>query len=85
MQFGDTVEKNQLLAVIWCKEVGEKKSDLVDALSKLYTDKFTLDRLHTLAKGVVADQTVREAKRNYDADLIAVERRRAHAALLAHR
>ena len=32
---GDRVTKGQLLAVIWSKEVGEKKSDLVNALSKL--------------------------------------------------
>jgi cobalt-zinc-cadmium efflux system membrane fusion protein len=74
LQFGDSVTEGQVLAVIWCKEVGEKKSDLVDALSKLYTDKFTLDRLNGLPKGVVADQTIREAKRNFDADLISVER-----------
>src|SRR5262249_20578735 len=35
VRIGDTVSENQVLAVIWSKEMGEKKSDLVDALSKL--------------------------------------------------
>src|ERR1700676_3460338 len=30
VRFGDHVKKDQLLAVVWCKDLGEKKSELVD-------------------------------------------------------
>ncbi len=74
LQFGDHVVRGQLLGSIWCKEVGEKKSDLVDAITRLQASQVTLERLQTLPKGAVADQTVRDTKRAFDADLIAVER-----------
>ena len=35
LDFGASVHKGQLLAVIWSRELGEKKSELVDALSQL--------------------------------------------------
>ena len=34
LRAGDRVEQGQVLAVIWSKDVGEKKSDLVNALSQ---------------------------------------------------
>src|SRR5262249_42489168 len=30
LRFGDVVEKGQLLAVVWSKDLGEKKSELID-------------------------------------------------------
>ncbi len=33
--FGQRVRKGQLLAVIWSRDLGEKKSDLIDSLSQL--------------------------------------------------
>ena len=42
LQFGDHVTKGQLLAVVWCKDLGEKKSELVDALLQLRLDTVTL-------------------------------------------
>lgn len=74
IRVGDEVKKGQLLAVVWSKEIGEKKSDLIDALSRLNTSRTTLDRLETLEKGSVSVQLVREARRTYEADLIAVDR-----------
>lgn len=71
---GDVVKKGQLLAVVWSKEVGEKKSDLVDALSRVNTSRTTLDRLEALERGSVSAQIVREARRQYEADMIAVDR-----------
>ncbi|MES2788321.1 MAG: efflux RND transporter periplasmic adaptor subunit [Planctomycetota bacterium] len=71
---GDLVKKGQLLAVVWSKEVGEKKSDLVDSLSRINMSRTTLERLESLEKGSVSMQIVREAKRQYEADLIAVDR-----------
>ena len=74
IRVGDVVKKGQLLAVVWSKEVGEKKSDLVDALSRVNTSRSTLDRLESLERGAVSVQIVREARRTYEADLIAVDR-----------
>lgn len=74
LQFGDHVEKGQLLAVVWCRDVGEKKSDLVDALTRLAASTITLDRLKALPPGAVAEQVVREARRVHEADVIQVER-----------
>ena len=38
VSFGQRVRKGQLLAVIWSRDLGEKKSDLIDALSQLRMD-----------------------------------------------
>jgi cobalt-zinc-cadmium efflux system membrane fusion protein len=70
---GDGVEQNQLLAVVWSKDLGEKKSELVDALSKLRLDRETLKRYQDLYdKGAIPERSLREAERNVEADLVAV-------------
>lgn len=74
LRLGDRVRRGQLLAVIWAKDVGEKKSDLVNALSKLYLDQAQLDNLRKLGKDVVAERQVREAEREREADIIEVDR-----------
>lgn len=74
IRVGDVIKKGQLLAVVWSKEVGEKKSDLVEALSRVNTSKSTFQRLESLEGGTVSVQMVREARRLYEADLIAVDR-----------
>ena len=74
LRFGDRVKRNQVLAVIWSKEVGEKKSDLIDAYSQLTASTLTLERLRTIERGAVAERTVREAERAHEADVIAVDR-----------
>jgi len=71
---GDFVKKNDIIAVIWSKEIGEKKSDLVESLSRRNASKATLERLEGLEKGSVSGQVVRDARRQYESDLIAVER-----------
>ena len=71
---GDSVKKNDILAVIWSKEIGEKKSDLVESLSRRSASKATLERLESLEKGSVSGQVVRDARRLFESDLIAVER-----------
>ena len=43
--FGQRVRKGQLLAVIWSRDLGEKKSDLIDALSQLRVDEESLARV----------------------------------------
>ena len=69
---GDWVQKDQLLAVVWSKDVGEKKSELVDALSQLRHDEEFLQRLtKSYEKGGIPEQTIREAERRVEADRIA--------------
>ncbi len=74
LRLGDHVEKGQLLAVIWSKEVGEKKSDLINALSKQYLDDAQLQSLKALGKDIVAARQIREAERERESDVIEVTR-----------
>lgn len=75
LRVGQRVEKGQLLAVIWCKEIGEKKSDLVDALSQLYLHETIYKRLTTVGNtGAVPGRTLDEARQKYESDVIHVER-----------
>jgi len=74
LRYGDQVQQNDLLAVVWSKEIGEKKSELVDAFSKLEADRRTLKALESAAKGAVAELRIVEAKRNVDADWIALSK-----------
>lgn len=75
LRFGDPVKRGQLLAVIWSKDLGEKKSEMVDALSRLFLDEETFKRLEPLfQKGSLAERTLREAERQVEADRIAVDR-----------
>jgi len=75
LRYGDTVRKGQLLAVVWSKDLGEKKSELIDAVSKLKLDREVLERLRTLFKeGGTSERGVREAERAVESDQIAVAR-----------
>src|SRR6202030_814787 len=69
------VEKDQLLAVVWSKDLGEKKSELVDAILHRRLDEETLKRLQDLSeRGATPEQKLRDAQHNYEADLIAETR-----------
>src|SRR5262249_43168765 len=70
LQYGDRVKKGQVLAVVWSKEIGEKKSELVDALSRVELSQQILKRLESLQAGVVAERQIVEARRTVEADLI---------------
>jgi len=75
LRFGDKVKQGDLMAVVWSKELGEKKSELVDALSKLQLHQDTAARLEDLyRKGAIPERSVREAEQDVDADEIAVAR-----------
>lgn len=75
LRFGDEVQKDDLLAVVWSKELGEKKSELLDALSRLTLDRETRSRLAELyKKGAVPERSLREIERDVESDLIAVAR-----------
>jgi cobalt-zinc-cadmium efflux system membrane fusion protein len=45
---GDAVKKGQVLAVVWSRELGEKKSDLLNRMVKLALEKKALARLEEL-------------------------------------
>ncbi len=75
IHFGDQVQAGQLLAVIWSKDLGEKKSELVDAILRLRLDDLVLERLRDLwRKGATPEQKLHDAERNREADLIAMMR-----------
>lgn len=73
LQFGDEVEKDQVLAVIWSREIGQKKSELLDAYSQFNLSKSTLDRLKKLKPGEVSEHVLRDAQRAYESALISVQ------------
>ena len=75
LRFGDRVTKNQLLAVVWSKDLGEKKSELVDAILHRRLDEETLKRLQDLSEqGATPEQKLRDARHNVEADQIAETR-----------
>jgi cobalt-zinc-cadmium efflux system membrane fusion protein len=75
LRVGDKVAKGQILAVIWSKELGEKKSELVDAASKMKLDVQVLDRLKNLYKqSGTSERAVLDAERTVESDRVALER-----------
>jgi cobalt-zinc-cadmium efflux system membrane fusion protein len=75
LSFGDRVKKDQLMAVVWSKDLGEKKSELIDGLSQLRVDQQTLDRLtKAYAQGAIPERTMHDMERSVEADQIAVSR-----------
>lgn len=74
LRYGDHVVKGQVLAIVWSKDIGEKKSELVDALTRTAVDRTTLDRLEKAPKDLFPARTIQEARRTYEADLVAVAR-----------
>ncbi len=75
VSFGQKVRKGQLLAVIWSRDLGEKKSDLIDALSQLRVDEDSLARISkAAAEGSVPERILRDTERKVEADRIAVSR-----------
>jgi cobalt-zinc-cadmium efflux system membrane fusion protein len=75
VRVGDAVHKGDLLAVVWSKDLGEKKSELVDALSKLRADEQTLTRLREAYKdGSVPERSLRDAERAVETARVAADR-----------
>jgi cobalt-zinc-cadmium efflux system membrane fusion protein len=72
---GDSVRKGDLLAVVWSKDLGEKKSDLVDAVVKLKYDRTVLaERQKLYDKGSIAEQQLRDAELAVQGDRSAVNK-----------
>jgi membrane fusion protein, heavy metal efflux system len=74
LRYGDAVQKGQVIAIVWSREIGEKKSELVDAISKMHIDKSQLDRLLAVEEGVVAERIRLDARRTYEGDLVTLAR-----------
>jgi cobalt-zinc-cadmium efflux system membrane fusion protein len=73
--FGRKVHKNQLLAVIWSQDLGEKKCELIDALSQLRVDEDSLQRIKSVtADGSIPERLLHDAERKVEADRIVVSR-----------
>ena len=73
LSVGDAVRKDQLLAVVWSKDLGEKKSELIDGLAKLKYDRKFYDEMKALFdKGAKPEQAVRDAALAIQGDLNAV-------------
>jgi cobalt-zinc-cadmium efflux system membrane fusion protein len=72
IRFGDTVQAGQLLAVVWSTDIGQKKSELVDALSKLALDETILKNLRRAGGVAVPERQLIEAERSVEADKILV-------------
>jgi cobalt-zinc-cadmium efflux system membrane fusion protein len=70
LRYGDHVAKGQLLAVVWNTDLGNKKSDLVDAISQLRVDEQWLTaQTKVYNEGAASEATWRQAKRNVETDL----------------
>lgn len=75
VQVGDKVVKGQLLATIWSKDLGEKKSELVDALAQLRMSRERFDKLEEgFQRQAIPEASIRQARRDLEGDLNAVSR-----------
>jgi cobalt-zinc-cadmium efflux system membrane fusion protein len=74
LQYGDIVFKGEILAVVRSKDLGEKKSEYVDAISQLEIDAALLQRYEAVQTGVLSERALFEARRGVEADRITVER-----------
>src|SRR5437588_13433 len=69
MRLDDRVVKGQVLAVIWNTDLGNKKNDLIDALSQLRVDRNQYERLEKLYKqNSISLATLEAKKRDVEVD-----------------
>jgi len=67
LRTGDRVKKGQLLATVYSVDVGQKKNDLIDAVSQLKLDEKILDACDK-AGSALSEVFVLNAQRNVEAD-----------------
>lgn len=73
IRVGDRVRQGDLLAVVWSTELGQKKSELVDALVKLRSEEQLRDRLKKLyEEGAGAGRNYRDAEKDVQSRLVEV-------------
>jgi cobalt-zinc-cadmium efflux system membrane fusion protein len=74
-RYGDRVKKGDLLAVVLSKDLGEKKSELVNNLVQLHVDELALRRYEDLAaKGYLPEATLLQQRATVASDRNAVVR-----------
>lgn len=67
LRYGDRVSKGQLLVVVWNTDLGNKKNELVDALTQLRLDQQQLKRVEdAYGKGAQTDVQLEQAKHNVE-------------------
>ncbi|HVX15771.1 MAG TPA: efflux RND transporter periplasmic adaptor subunit [Pirellulales bacterium] len=77
ISFMDRVLKGRELGVLWSKELGEKKSELVSSLIRLRVDRQNLKLYRQMDKeGTIPPRSLREAEQTVEQDEIAVEKAR---------
>lgn len=73
LHVGERVQAGDLLAVVWSTELGRKKSELVDALTKLRSEEQLRDRLKKLyEEGAGAGRSYRDAERDVQCRLVEI-------------
>jgi cobalt-zinc-cadmium efflux system membrane fusion protein len=72
LQYGDRVKRGDVLAIVWSKEIGEKKSEMVEAISKLASDEKVLKAYESVLEGAIPRKTIVEQRRLVEADVIAL-------------
>jgi cobalt-zinc-cadmium efflux system membrane fusion protein len=75
LRYGDPVTKGQLMAVVLSKDLGEKKSELVDSLVRLWFDEAQLEKFEKLVEqGSIPPVTVMNQRTVAATDRNAIER-----------
>jgi cobalt-zinc-cadmium efflux system membrane fusion protein len=84
VRLGQRVRKGQPLVAVWSKDLGEKKSEYMDARSQLKLNQEVLDKLTTLQQqGAIPERSYRQGLRDLEASRIA--RNRAYRTLVSWR
>jgi cobalt-zinc-cadmium efflux system membrane fusion protein len=71
----ESVKAGQLLAVVWSKDLGEKKSEFLDAVSKLAVSQDILKKTID-SSNLLPDRNLRDARRAVESDQIALDKAR---------
>ncbi|HLJ94606.1 MAG TPA: efflux RND transporter periplasmic adaptor subunit [Gemmataceae bacterium] len=70
LRYGDKVTEGQLLVVVWNTDLGNKKNDLVDAITQLRLDRQNLKRVEdAYRKAAQTDVQLEQAKRSVEASM----------------
>src|SRR5579875_682864 len=73
LEYGDHVTQGQIMAVVWSKDLGEKKSELIDALVQLALDEGRLiDREKAYHIGALPEDTLNQTRKDVASDRNAV-------------
>ncbi|WP_397568316.1 efflux RND transporter periplasmic adaptor subunit [Schlesneria sp. T3-172] len=73
LRVGERVRKGDLLAVVWSTDLGQKKSDLVDSMTKLRAEEELRDRLKKLFDtGAGAGRNYRDAEKDVQIRLVEI-------------